>query len=64
MMADTAIDIRSSHREELDGSHTVTLTISGLPSLGWAQLSSDWLRDLVRNNASQIGRLDHKRSEQ
>ena len=57
-MADTAIDLRSSHREENDGSHTVMITMSGIPSVEMAQEVSNWMRDLVRANAHQIGRPD------
>lgn len=57
-MAQAAIDLRSSHRQEADGTHTVTVVISGMPTLAWAQRVSDWLRDLVRRNAAQIGHLE------
>lgn len=57
-MAENAIDLRSSHRVEADGSHTVMVTISGLPTLEWAQRIGNWMRDLIRANANQIGRLD------
>lgn len=57
-MAESTIDLRSSHRVEADGSHTVMVTISGLPTLEWAQRVGNWMRDLVRANANQIGRLD------
>jgi len=43
-MADTAIDLRSSHREENDGSHTVMITMSGIPSVEMAQEVSNWMR--------------------
>jgi hypothetical protein len=56
--AEKAIDLRSYHKEEADGSHTVTLEISGLPSLDYANRVSKWMRALIRENASQIGRLD------
>lgn len=57
-MAEIAIDLRSSHRVEVDGSHTVTIEISGLPSMDAAQGVSNWMRELVRENAHKIGRLD------
>jgi hypothetical protein len=57
-MSQNIIDLMSSHRVEADGTHTVTIQISGLPSLPLAQHVSDWMRDLVRANAHQIGRLD------
>jgi hypothetical protein len=59
-MAETVIDLQASHQQEADGSHTVTVTISGLPTLGLAQSVSDWMRDIIRANAHQIGRLDPK----
>jgi hypothetical protein len=57
-MAEVAIDLVSSHRQEDDGSHTVTVTISGIPSMDAANNVSRWMRDLVRANASKLGRLD------
>lgn len=63
-MAETAIDLRSSHRIEADGSHTVTVTISGLPSLEVANKFSLFVRDSIRENAHKVGRLDTKRNEQ
>lgn len=58
-MAETAIDLRSYHKQEDDGSHTVTVEFSGLPSLDYANRVSNWMRGLIRENADQIGRLDH-----
>lgn len=46
------------HREEVDGSHTVTVEISGLPSMEWANRASLWIRDAIRENAHKIGSLD------
>ena len=40
-----AIDLQSSHRKEPDGTHTVMLTVSGIPTLEWSQRVSDWMRD-------------------
>lgn len=57
-MAETAIDLRSYHQEMPDGSHTVTVEISGLPNLDQANRVSLWMRGLIRENASQLGRLD------
>ena len=62
-MAEIPMDLRSSHREEADGSHTVTITMSGIPSLQMAQGVSNWMRSLVRSNAHQIGRLDTKTAQ-
>ena len=63
-MAEHPIDLVSSHQQEADGSHTVTLTISGLPTMPWAQKVSDWLRDMVREHANEIGRLGKVPSRQ
>jgi hypothetical protein len=57
-MSETAMDLRSSHRIEADGSHTVVIEMSGLPSLEMAQGISNWMRDLIRANAHKIGRLE------
>lgn len=53
----TKIDMRSSHREETDGTHTVTVQISGIPNLQLANRISHWVQDLLQKNANQIGRL-------
>lgn len=63
-MAEIPIDLRSSHRIESDGTHTVMVTISGLPSLNKANEVSLWIRDAIRDNAAKIGRLDSTRNEQ
>jgi hypothetical protein len=57
-MSQTAIDLRSMHRVEADGSHTVTIEISGLPSLDWANRVSLWIRESIKANAHKIGFLD------
>jgi len=57
-MAEIPIDLRSSHRVEADGTHSVMVTISGLPSLNTANFVSMWIRDAIRGNAHKIGRLD------
>lgn len=57
-MAEIAIDLRSYHRQEADGSHTVTVEISGLPSMDEANRVSLWMRDMIRTGSNQIGRLD------
>lgn len=54
----TPIDLYSSHRQEADGSHTVMLTISGLPSMEWANRVSLWIRSAIREHANEIGLLD------
>jgi hypothetical protein len=59
-MAETAIDFRSGHRAEPDGTHTVTIEISGLTSLVMAQGVSNWMRNLIRENAHKIGRLESR----
>lgn len=62
-MPETAIDLRSSHRVEGDGSHTVIIQISGLPSLAWAQRVSDWVREIIQIHAHEIGRREEAPSE-
>lgn len=57
-MGEIAIDLRSYHRQEADGSHTVTIEISGLPSLDQANRVSTWMRDMIRTGSVQIGRID------
>ena len=59
-MAETPLDVRSSHRVEADGSRTVTIEMSGLPSLRLAQGVSDWVHKLIRQHAHEIGRLDSR----
>lgn len=60
IMAEIAMDLRSSHRAEPDGTHTVTVEMTGLPTIEMAQGVSNWMRDLVRANAHKIGRLEAK----
>lgn len=57
-MAETLIDLRSYHSVADDGTHTVTVEISGLPSLDQANRVSMWMREMIRSGANQIGRLD------
>jgi hypothetical protein len=57
-MAEFVIDIRSYHRKEPDGSHTVTLEISGIPTLDQANRITGWMRKMILDGADQIGRLD------
>lgn len=57
-MTEVAIDLRSSHRVEADGTHTVMVTISGLPDIDAANRINTWMRDMVRENAHKIGRRD------
>lgn len=51
------INLRSDHYVEDDGSHTVMIIVSGLPSLPTAQKISDWIHDLVKEHASDVGHL-------
>lgn len=55
-MTEYPIDLRSSCRQEADGSLTVTVTISGLPDVGTANKVSNWMRDIIQKNAHEIGR--------
>jgi hypothetical protein len=57
-MAEIPIDLRSSHRVEDDGSHTVMVCITGLPSMDAANRVSLWMRDAIRDNAHKIGWRD------
>jgi hypothetical protein len=57
-MKEIPIDLVSSHRVEQDGSHTVMVTISGLPDMNAANRVSMWMRDAIRDNAHKIGRRD------
>lgn len=57
-MAEIPIDLRSSHRVEKDGTHTVMVTISGLADMNMANRVSMWMRDAIRDNAHKIGRRD------
>jgi hypothetical protein len=59
-VAEIAIDLRTEHRVEADSSHTITIELTGLPTLGMAQKVSDWMGELVRENGHQIGRLAAK----
>jgi hypothetical protein len=54
------IDLRSAHRVETDGTHTVTVEITGLPSIDAANRVSLWMRDNIRENAHKIGFLDRE----
>ena len=54
----TPIDLRSSHQQETDGSHTVMLTISGIPSMEWANKVSGWMQTAIRAHAHEIGLLE------
>jgi hypothetical protein len=58
MQKDFSIDMCSSHRLEQDDSHTVVLTISGLPSMGDANRVSTWLEKTIRERAHEIGLLE------
>jgi hypothetical protein len=58
MQTDVSIDIRSSHRLEQDDSHTVMLTISGIPSMGAANWINAWLQKAIREHAHEIGLLE------
>ena len=57
-MAEIPIDLRSSHRVEDDGSHTVMVSITGLPDMDTSNRVSLWIRDAIRDNAHKIGRRD------
>ena len=49
------VTLRSLHRVEADESHTVAVEITGLPSLEWSRHVADWLHDLIKERAHEIG---------
>jgi len=51
------VDFRSDYRQEDNGSHTVTITISSIPTRYKAQQLSNWVHGLIRDHASEIGLL-------
>jgi hypothetical protein len=57
-MTEIPIAVRTHYREEKDGTHTLTFEMSGIPSRKMAQGISDWVRELVRNHAKEIGRFE------
>ena len=48
-------ELRAFHRVEADESHTVAIEISGLPSLEWSRHMAQWLHDLIKERAHEIG---------
>jgi hypothetical protein len=57
-MAEIPIDFAATHRQETDGSHTVIVTVSGLPSMAVSNKIAMWMRHMIRSNANEIGRLE------
>ena len=53
------VDICTSGKEEKDGTHTITMVISGIPSPVWAQIISFWLHQIVEHNAPMLGEYKH-----
>ena len=58
LMPRLSIELRALHREEPDGSHTLTLTVGGLPSLAKSHETLTWLRNAILANAKKIGTPD------
>ncbi len=50
--------LQSSHREEADGTHSIMIVASGIPSLEMAQDVSDWMRDVILERVDEIGVLE------
>jgi hypothetical protein len=51
------VTLRGFHRVEADGSHTVAIEITGLPSLDWSKQISQWVHDMIKDRAHEIGCL-------
>ena len=49
------VRLRAFHRVEADESHTVAIEITGLPSLDWSRHMAQWLHDLIKERAHEIG---------
>ena len=49
------VTLRAFHRVEADESHTVAVEITGLPSLDWSRHMAQWLHDLIKERAHEIG---------
>lgn len=54
-MASYDVHIAADCYEELDGSLTVVVEISGLPDVDAANKISDWLKKIIKDNANTIG---------
>lgn len=50
-----ALDMQASCRHQSNGTYTVTLEISGVPSIVKANEISSWLRRTLRPHISEIG---------
>lgn len=57
-MAEYPIDFRASCQQEKDGSLTVIVHISGLPDVDAANMVSRWMREIIQQNAHEIGRRE------
>jgi hypothetical protein len=49
------VTLRAFHRVEADERHTVAVEITGLPSLDWSRHMAQWLHDLIKERAHEIG---------
>jgi len=49
------VTLRAFHRVEADESHTVAIEITGIPSLDWSRHMAQWLHDVIKDRAHEIG---------
>jgi hypothetical protein len=52
------IDLNSDLRHETDGSNTLVVEISGLPTFETAMMVSEWVRQAVRDNSQMLRESD------
>lgn len=55
-MAEYPIDFHATCRQEVDGSLTVNVQISGLPDVDAANKVSGWMRGIIQQHGHEIGR--------
>ena len=53
-MAKTSLDMNCWIDEAADGTQTITITVTGLPSYTLAEAVSFWLRDLVKQSSDNM----------
>jgi hypothetical protein len=49
------VTLRAFHRVEANESHTVAIEITGIPSLDWSRHMAQWLHDVIKDRAHEIG---------
>lgn len=59
-MKATPIELVGAIKHEHNGTFTVTLTITGIPTQPTADRISQWLHKITRAHASEIGALERK----